>query len=381
MRLKKIFNILSFIFIIFLLLFTFTCSMDNLENSSKDNLINEEKSVDKNRNFTNKDDYSKKQDIEIILDVPLIEQENGHFCIPASIQMILQYYYKASPTQTFIYNQFHNHPPKWAEISNILNIYEIDSHIKVAGDDQYYEIMDEIAESRPLIAVEHYNEYIAHVTVIVGYRIYTDNNNIIHRMVYINDPLKNEMKEVDYADGLIARIIITKPTGKRLKRGFNHLKADYYDETHLLESSYLLTKNFQQPISFHLEDFGGSYPYENLKIIDKLTDGINYSVKWRGDLVAPISGYYTLYLENVDDGAQLFFDEELFIEKGWNYPNPDIKPANDTIYLEKGKHRITINFEQRVQYATGLKISWKGPIHSKEVIPLLDKYAETLQEK
>ena len=150
----------------------------------------------------------------------------------------------------------------------------------------------------------------------------------------------------------------------------NHFTATYYDETHLNPDYLLFTRPYSAPISFHLECWGEPWPFEGCKLIEELSEGATYSVRWESRLWAPASGEYTFFLADVDDGARLFLDGEPVIDQGWNWPDPDVRPSPQAIDLKRGWHEIIVDYEQRPQYVASLSVRWAGPTFEEEVIPL-----------
>lgn len=155
-------------------------------------------------------------------------------------------------------------------------------------------------------------------------------------------------------------------------RGFDpeYLLATYYDDSHLNPASELLTRPESTPIDFYLACWGEEWPFEGCKLIDELSDGAYYSVRWQSRLLVPATGDYTFDLANVDDGARLYIDGAPIIDKGWNWPDPDVHASPQTIHLEAGWHPITIDYEQRPAYVASLQVRWSGPDFADEVIPM-----------
>ncbi|MFW6162378.1 MAG: PA14 domain-containing protein [Planctomycetota bacterium] len=135
-------------------------------------------------------------------------------------------------------------------------------------------------------------------------------------------------------------------------RGFDpeYLLATYYDDAHLNPASELLTRREDEPIDFYLACWGEEWPFEGCKLIDELSDGAYYSVRWQSGLLIPATGHYTFTLANVDDGARLFIDGAPVIDQGWHWPDPDVRPSPQTLSLEAGWYPITIDYEQRPPY-------------------------------
>ena len=366
-----------FILIIFLSLVLLNCNYSAINDQNKS--TGQEKAEQENlKNKTFKDIPPNPPTGIIIkekyLDVPRFGQETNMYCASASIKMVMHYWENSSPSQDKIAEKFPSYPSfPPLEINDVLNDYYYYAEY-FPNDDfppNFTSIKNQIDQGHPVISIEYYTEDISHVTVIYGYQMtITKNGQIMSIKLFINDPLPlkdghTKIKDFYTYDYYGCVYSCPKP------HGFRDLKADFFDEPDLLESSYVLTRNYKNPISFHFEDFDGSWPFSDLKLISELADGVDYSVSWKASLHVRESGYYTFYLEDVDDGAQVFIDGNLFIEKGWNYPNPDIKPSSDVIYLNEGiPHEIVINYEQIIYYAASLKLSWEGPDFDKDVVPI-----------
>jgi hypothetical protein len=135
------------------------------------------------------------------------------------------------------------------------------------------------------------------------------------------------------------------------------------------EDSFVITKPYTEPIDFLLEEWFGTWPFENLKLTEELEDGQDYSVRWEGILNVPAKGKYTFILANVDDGARIFINDAWITDVGWRWPDPDYYPSPQTIFLKKGQYKIRIDYEQRLYYRASLQVRWSGPKFSEEVIP------------
>ncbi len=153
-------------------------------------------------------------------------------------------------------------------------------------------------------------------------------------------------------------------------RGMSNLYASYYDLPDLIEYSFVITKPYTEPIDFDLTDWEGEWPWEKLKLTEELEDGSDYSVCWEGNLIVPDNGWYTFILNNVDDGARIFIDNDWITDVGWLWEDPDFKPSPQTVFLRKGQHKIRIDYEQRVYARASLQVKWSGPKFAEEVIPV-----------
>lgn len=154
-------------------------------------------------------------------------------------------------------------------------------------------------------------------------------------------------------------------------RGFDpaFFSLTYYDSEDLFE---VITppEDYQQSIDFYLDCSGEVYPYEGCKLGSVLSDGRNYSALWSSNLLVPENGQYTFYLDNVDDGAQIWIDGARIVDQGWYWPAQDIDPSPQSISLSEGWHTIQVMYEQRIYYIASLQVAWSGPGFSKELIPV-----------
>ncbi len=147
------------------------------------------------------------------------------------------------------------------------------------------------------------------------------------------------------------------------------LTATYHDMSNLYFP--ILTEPWDQPIDFYISCYGETYPFPSCKLIPELDNGKDWSIQWKGTLIVPVSGDYTFSLPEHDDGAQVFIDNELIIDSGWNWPNPDTKgPYPQTVNLTAGQHAITVDYEQRQEFAAAIQLRWFGPGFAEEVIPI-----------
>ncbi len=91
----------------------------------------------------------------------------------------------------------------------------------------------------------------------------------------------------------------------------------------------------------------------------------NFSVRWSGAVIAPVSGQYEFYTES-DDGVRLWINNSLKI---WDWSTHSVKSNRTIVTLEAGK-----SYPIKLEYfeASGRAVSrllWKVPGQSKTVIP------------
>ena len=158
--------------------------------------------------------------------------------------------------------------------------------------------------------------------------------------------------------------------GTQTDRGLDPetLTAIYYDSYPYFP---IRTEPWKQPIDFFLSCYEESYPFIGCKIISDLDNGREWSIRWEGTLIVPVSGEYTFSLPEHDDGAQVSIDNELVIDSGWNWPDPDTKgPFPQTVTLSAGQHDIIVEYEQRQEFVAAVQLRWFGPGFAEEVIPI-----------
>ena len=130
------------------------------------------------------------------------------------------------------------------------------------------------------------------------------------------------------------------------------------------------TLRWRAPLSFQLECYNETYPYQGCELVDDLREGGNWSVKWEGKLIVPENGKYTFSLPGHDDGVRVIIDGDEIVDRGWRYPVPDEHPSPQTVDLNAGLHDIVIDYEQRVPFAAEMDVRWDGPGFSEETLPV-----------
>ena len=128
------------------------------------------------------------------------------------------------------------------------------------------------------------------------------------------------------------------------------LKGDFYSGENFEKYLY---SGYKKTIDF-------SYP----KQMDSRLPFDYFSVRWKGTLLVPKNGEYTIFTSE-DDGDRLFIDNQLIIDD-W-YPHFE-KESSKKMFLSKGPHSITLEYFQRDIFAV-LKLSWAIDGGNKEIIP------------
>jgi len=89
-----------------------------------------------------------------------------------------------------------------------------------------------------------------------------------------------------------------------------------------------------------------------------------FSARWKGSLLAPKDGEYTIGTTS-DDGVKVFIDEKLLIS---DWIQHSAKESFNKIFLHRGAHLITIEYYQ-LQWSAVLKLFWAMDGGKKEIIP------------
>jgi uncharacterized membrane protein len=106
-----------------------------------------------------------------------------------------------------------------------------------------------------------------------------------------------------------------------------------------------------------------------------LVTGEKYGVNFDGYLYTPQSGNYTFTLRS-DDSSRLYIDDKLVIGSYWG---PAILDESTTVYLEKGFHRLKIEYANFVDGGS-ISLFWKTPWSNEmEFIPNDYFYTEKTQ--
>ncbi len=93
----------------------------------------------------------------------------------------------------------------------------------------------------------------------------------------------------------------------------------------------------------------------------------NFSVRWRGQIMAPNTGEYTVYLEQTNGEATVWIDNSLIIFKGIN--------SGKFEFIQNQPYNLVVEYTHTTGEA-GIKLQWEGP-QPKNVIHtqyLIDNY-------
>jgi hypothetical protein len=98
---------------------------------------------------------------------------------------------------------------------------------------------------------------------------------------------------------------------------------------------------------------------------DPLVQADNFSVRWSGQVLAPITGSYT-FTTTSDDGVRLYVNGVLLID---NWTDHGVTANTGTISLVAGqKYDIRMDFYDKTQLATA-KLSWTYPGQDGQIVP------------
>jgi len=129
------------------------------------------------------------------------------------------------------------------------------------------------------------------------------------------------------------------------------LKGDFYDGRNF--EKWIISGG-NKTINFHYY----------LEMNQRLSHEQNFSARWKGFLLAPKDGNYTIFLV-VDDGARLFIDETPVIDAWYD---SDSVEFNKKIFLSKGPHTIRLEYYNH-NWGIALRLFWRPEGGKKEIIP------------
>jgi hypothetical protein len=92
-----------------------------------------------------------------------------------------------------------------------------------------------------------------------------------------------------------------------------------------------------------------------------------FSVRWEGQLLVPKDGWYVFYLDNLDDAARLWIDDQLVID-AWRI-QPPTSHASPKITLKAGLHKIKLEYHAGAPPVNSITLAWESEHFPKEVIP------------
>jgi hypothetical protein len=137
------------------------------------------------------------------------------------------------------------------------------------------------------------------------------------------------------------------------------LRGDYYNSLDL--SGGVVLSRTDGPVNF---DWGNGAPGGGV-------NSDNFSVRWSGQVEAPVSGNYSFSTLS-DDGVRLWVNGVLVIDNWTNHPPTiDTSPA---INLSAGqRYDIRLEYYERNNGAV-IRLQWAAPGHATEAIPAAQLY-------
>ncbi len=128
-----------------------------------------------------------------------------------------------------------------------------------------------------------------------------------------------------------------------------------------LKGEYYRGQNFETLVSSRVDPVI-NFNWQNSAPIAGLGAN-NFSVRWTGELVAPVTGSYLLEVVS-DDGSRLYVDDTLLVD---NWRVQPATPASVTIHLNAGqKYNIRIEYFQATRDAV-MQFNWATPNALKDL--------------
>jgi hypothetical protein len=91
----------------------------------------------------------------------------------------------------------------------------------------------------------------------------------------------------------------------------------------------------------------------------------NFSALWTGWVEIPSGGTYTFFV-TIDDGARLWINDELVIDKWADHPATEF--ASPPLALHAGRIDLRLQYFEHAG-AASIRLAWQGPGFAKQVIP------------
>ena len=131
---------------------------------------------------------------------------------------------------------------------------------------------------------------------------------------------------------------------------------------HGMKGEYFNNKDLQgEPVVTRTDEQVNFDWFTNSPVTQLNTD--NFSVRWTGHIVPPVSGVYQFGMRS-DDGVRLYLDDKLFIE---DWRDRSARTVTAPVQLEAGRrYKIRIEYYERYAAATA-KLVWKPPQIEKKL--------------
>ena len=98
---------------------------------------------------------------------------------------------------------------------------------------------------------------------------------------------------------------------------------------------------------------------------DPAVQADNFSVRWSGQVMAPVTGTYT-FTTSSDDGVRLYVNGELVVD---NWTDHGVTQNSGTVALTAGlKYDIRMDYYERAMLATA-RLSWAYPGQTTQIVP------------
>jgi len=198
--------------------------------------------------------------------------------------------------------------------------------------------------------------------------VYMKNLNEGTYKVSLDGTLLGTFSELDLqTKGIIVRIdpkqvrkIIAEPDSKPIAKGTG-LKAEYFSSTNL------------SPDSLLIEQVDSS-----LKLNSKISlVKDQFSVRWSGEVEAPVSGEYTFYTTS-NSGVKLYIDDRLVVKR-WMNTNAVIQDSGKVSLSEGIRYPIRMEYYNS-EGKGNIQLSWKIPGIPNQIIQSKYLYPATLSE-
>ncbi|MHC5161638.1 MAG: glycoside hydrolase family 3 protein [Planctomycetota bacterium] len=166
-------------------------------------------------------------------------------------------------------------------------------------------------------------------------------------------PLADNVEDAVFPIVESAYLLTLDKTGKEV----HGMKGEYYRGTDLQGEPVFTRIDSQINMDWGYASPTIAEQAQGILTPEQAMDVDNFSVRWTGQLLAPVSGLYTLGISS-DDGCRLYVDGEKIID-GWSKHGMQLFTGD--ISLEKGKrYDIIIEYYEGAHRA-GIRFVWQSP--------------------
>lgn len=207
------------------------------------------------------------------------------------------------------------------------------------------------ADSVVALRGNYYGEASHPVTVLEGIRQAAGDG--VEVLYARGCPLAEGLGEEEYAVIDSKYLFTTDETGKEV----HGLRGEYFTGTSL--QGRLVMTRVDRQIRMN---WGGGSPTstevaQGILIAEQGLGGDKFSIRWKGKLLAPVSGVYQLGAVS-DDGCRVFLDGKKIVD-GWS--DHAMTPFLAEVTLEAGRrYDLTVEYYENVQDA-GIQLVWTMP--------------------